>query len=444
MNRKNLFLVSGRDRCFFSLSSSRTIFRLFFMALFVWCSRSPAITAGQADTAIRAFNTVYWNASNKTFYNLDNKTGLLSFWMYAHAWETEMDAYERTHDTAYLHKIQDAYTGFNATNGMGTTWSNNVYNDDIMWWVLASTRAYSLTMDTNYRAVAKRNFDWVYSTQCDTVLGGGIWWRNDTHGSKNACINCPAAIAAVNLYRITGDHGYLDKATALHLWVRTKLYLAGRVRDNINTSKQVSNVAFTYNQGCYIGAAYGLFRETGDSVYFREALQTADYTRQNMCITPGGILVDESATSDLATFKTVFVHHMMRLIIDGRQSQYLAWMTTNADAVWRNRRSSDNCMWSCWNTAAPASGIQAQGATGGVALLNMIVIANTSTGITCPPNVKPVVSSPSVRHESRSVLLNGRTLRRSAIGVSGMLVAQSPEGSTGKHMIFRGIKTGEK
>ncbi len=444
MNRKKTFFVSGRDHSFFSFPPGRTICRLFFVALFIWCSRLPAITPGQADTAIKAFNTVYWNASNKTFYNLDNKTGLLSFWMYAHAWETEMDAYERTHDTTYLRYIKDAYSGFIATNGMGTTWSNNVYNDDIMWWVLASTRAYSLTMDTNYRAVAKKNFDWVYSTQCDTVLGGGIWWRNDTHGSKNACINCPAAIAAVNLYRITGDHGYLDKAVALHLWVRATLYLSGRVRDNINTNHQVSNTAFTYNQGTYIGAAYGLFKETGDSVYFREALQTADYTRQNLCITAGGILVDESATGDLATFKTVFVHHMMRFIIDGKQSQYLAWMTTNADAVWRNRRSSDNIMWSRWNTASPATGIQAQGATGGVALLNMIVIANTPTGITCPQNVKPVVFSPSVRHVSLPVLLNGRTLRRGAIGASGMQVVHSPEGGMRKHMTFRGKKTWEK
>jgi hypothetical protein len=229
----------------------------------------------------------------------------------------------------------------------------------------------------------------------------------------------------------------------LHLWVRTTLYLAGRVRDNINTNHQVSNTAFTYNQGTYIGAAYGLFKETGDSVYFREALQTADYTRQNLCITAGGILVDESATGDLATFKTVFVHHMMRLIIAGKQTQYLAWMTTNADAVWRNRRSSDNIMWSRWNTAAPATGIQAQGATGGVALLNMIVIANTPTGITCPQNPTPVVS-PSARYLSMPVLLNGRTLRRGAIGASGMQVVSSPEGGMRKHMTFRGKKTGEK
>jgi predicted alpha-1,6-mannanase (GH76 family) len=434
MNRKNLFLVSGRDHCFFSSASNRTISRLFFIALFVWCSRSPAITAGQADTAIRAFNTVYWNASNKTFYNLDNKTGLLSFWMYAHSWETEMDAYERTRDSAYLNKIRDAYTGFTAL--YGTTWSGNVYNDDIMWWVLACTRAYSLTGDTNYRAVAKKNFDWVYSTQCDTVLGGGIWWRNDTHGSKNACINCPAAIAAVNLYRLTGDRGYLDKATALHLWVRAKLYLTGRVRDNINTNRQVSNTCFTYNQGCYIGAAHGLFKETGDSVYYREAIQTVDYTRNTLCST-AGILPDESATGDLATFKTVFVHHMMRFIIAGKQTQYLAWMTTNADAVWRNRRTSDNIMWSRWNTAAPASGIQAQGASGGVALLQLIVVANTPTGITFPQNPASPVVFPSVHRTNSPIMLNGRTLRRGAIRAPGMQLVSSPDGTMRKHLIVK-------
>jgi hypothetical protein len=76
-------------------------------------------------------------------------------------------------------------------------------------------------------------------------------------------------------------------------------------------------------------------------------------------------------------------------------------------------------------------------------LLNLIVIANTPTGITCPQNPTPVVS-PSARYVSMPVLLNGRALPRGAIGASGMQVVSSPESGMRKDIIIRGKKTGDK
>lgn len=406
-----------------------------FAILLMQVSTAPAVTPGQADSAIRAFNTVYWNASNKTFYKQDNKTGLLDFWMYAHAWETEMDAYERTHDTAYLHKIQDAYAGFTALNG--TDWSSNSYNDDIAWWVLACTRAYQLTGDTTYGSVAKRNFDWVYATQCDTIFGGGIWWRNTVHATKNACVNNPMVIAAVNLYLITGDRGYLDKATSLYGWIRQKLFAAGKIWDNIGSNGQPAGSAYTYNQGTFIGAAYGLFKETGDSAYLREAFQTADYTRQTMC-SVSGILPDEGTGNDAGCFKTVFVHHMMRLILDGKQRQYLPWMNANAVSVWNNRRRSDNIMWNHWATAAPTTTITSQCASGGVALLNLMAIADAQTGINRPINAKPAVAVRADR-EGRAFSVNGRVVNRAAPNAAaGLKLLQAENGRVMKHVECRG------
>jgi predicted alpha-1,6-mannanase (GH76 family) len=412
--------------------------RLFFFACFVFYFQSSATTPEQADSAIKAFNSVFWNASNKTFYAQDDKTGLLSFWMSAHAWETEMDAYERTRDTSYLRFVKDAYTGFIAT--YSTTWSGNQYNDDIMWWCLACTRAYKLTGDTTYRSVAKKNFDWVLSTQYDTVMGGGIWWLNTSHNQKNSCINFPAVCCAVNLYRILSDSTYLNKAVAIYKWGRSKLWASGRVYDNVNVNGSRSTYTSTYNQGTFIGGAFGLFQETKDSAYFRDAISTADYTKNSMC--SGGILPDESTTGDIAQFKTVFVNHMMRFIIDGKQSQYLSWMTTNADAVWKNKRSADKIMWSRWNTAAPSSGIVTQGASGGVALMNLLAIANSPTGIICPHETKPVLSRSFQRSNPtrQAVQVNGRVLsgKSTAWGMQAMLQSQDGEGKTS--IIRRGEK----
>jgi hypothetical protein len=134
----------------------------------------------------------------------------------------------------------------------------------------------------------------------------------------------------------------------------------------------------------------------------------------------------------------------MRFIIDGKQIQYRAWMTANADSLWKLRRKTDNIMWYHWATQAPATGLMAQGATGGVALLNLIVVANAVTGIVCPRNPASPIVFPSVRRMNGPVLLNGRTLRQGAAGVSGMQVVSSPEGGMRKNMIIRGKKTGEK
>lgn len=41
---------------------------------------------------------------------------------------------------------------------------------------------------------------------------------------KNSCINSPAAIAAVKLYRIFNDSTYLDKAKSLYSWEKSTLF----------------------------------------------------------------------------------------------------------------------------------------------------------------------------------------------------------------------------
>jgi predicted alpha-1,6-mannanase (GH76 family) len=363
----------------------------FLLAIHCFTPRAHAVTKGQADTAIKAFNAAYWNASNKTFYKQDNKSGQLDYWMWAHAWETEMDAYERTQDPAYLQKIKDTYTGFIAHNGTnGTNLSNNPYNDDIAWWLLAAVRAYELTLDTNYRALAKKNFDWMHSTQHDTVWGGGIWWQNRARNQKNSCSTIPMAIVGYKLAKQLNTPAYAAKALTMQNWVRKRLLrptgeLADRVIAN-GTGDSVVWGPLSYNHGVFIYSSYLSFLHTKDSAYFKEARATADYFKRDKC-DPQGIMPDEKGTggntsNDAGMYKTVFVHYMMRFIIEAEQKQYLPWMNANAESLWKNRRAADNLMWFLWSTPAPtvtgAGGIGSHMATGMVSLLNLIVIAEAT------------------------------------------------------------------
>jgi hypothetical protein len=157
----------------------------------------------------------------------------------------DVDRYELTRDSMYVRQMKEAWTGFNRTNGMGTDWKQNDYNDDIEWWIISASRAYMLTKDTAYSNTAKKNFEWLYSTQWDMTLGGGIWWKNNERGGKHACSNGPASYAAMNLYAIYNDTSYLNKAKATYKWERAALFNpnTGAVADNMRANGQVGSVA---------------------------------------------------------------------------------------------------------------------------------------------------------------------------------------------------------
>jgi hypothetical protein len=387
---------------------------------------SGAVTRAQADSAYTAWYNLYWNKSNNTFYKRDDRTGRIDFWRYAHDWEVMMDRYELTRDTLYVRQMKEAWTGFNKTNGMGMDWKQNDFNDDIEWWLISSTRAYSLTKDTVYSNTAKRNFDWLYSTQWDMTLGGGIWWKNTERGSKNACSNGPGSYAAMNLFKIYNDTSYLNKAKAIYKWERGALFNAntGSVADNMRASGSVSGGALFYNQGTFLGSAFLLFKATGDSGYYRDAVKAADYVRNNMSNRTTGILNNGGYTGDAATFLLIFIRDMMQFIIEGRQTQYLAWMTLNAETAWKNRRKSDDIMSSNFGGVPPASGLESSTSSGGVALLTLAVLANQPVGI-------------SIRKQDRSFhdfggkagelfSIDGRKQPLSGYGRSGLWLERAP------------------
>jgi predicted alpha-1,6-mannanase (GH76 family) len=348
-------------------------------------SPNHAITADQAKTAIESFNNVYWRASNKTFYKYDNKTGQLDYWMWAHAWETEMDAFERTKDPLYLQRIRDVFDGFTAQNGTKMT---NAYNDDQGWWVMAATRAYELTGVTAYRDFAKLNFDWMYANQVDTVFGGGIWWRNVDKNQKNSASTLPFSVSGLKLARELNDPSYADKGRKLHAWVKAKLWRpTGEVGDRIERNGGNPLTIWgplSYNHGTFISSSWEMFKSTGDSTYYRDALATLDYFKNVKCDKTTGIFPDErgdgtgNTDNDAGMYKTVFVHYAMRFILEAKLWQYLPWLDVNAESLWKNRRTSDNLMYFAWATPAPtqAGKIGSQMATGGVALLNLLVLAD--------------------------------------------------------------------
>ncbi|SFE89017.1 Predicted alpha-1,6-mannanase, GH76 family [Paenibacillus catalpae] len=316
--------------------------------------RAHAFEAADAKTAIEAYNDAFWDASAKYFWKTSNHDGYQDFWVEAELWELVMDAYLEATDPALKAElrtqIDDVFDG--AVAKYGQDWTNNTFNDDIMWWAMASARAYQITNDAKYLERAEYYFNYVYDTQWDDEFaGGGIWWKSDDRTTKNACINFPAAEAAVFLYNVTNNERYLDAASKIYRWSKTMLTDGnGKVFDRIETQNGPIQGATHYNQGTFIGAAVGLYQVTGDMTYLDDALEGATFTREQL-VDANGLLRYEGPNGDLKGGKTILVRnlgYLQKVVNASKESKYKTfaesyneWLAFNTDMAWSHRNAAN-------------------------------------------------------------------------------------------------------
>ncbi|TWR24965.1 alpha-1,6-mannanase [Mucilaginibacter achroorhodeus] len=318
---------------------------------------SPTFTTTDATTAYTAFNRYYYNPTKKLYYANTLQTNLGAIWTQAIYWDMAMNVYERTKDQSQMAMVNDMYQGgFNEYDGYNwgntTTWF--IY-DDMMWWVMALARANQLTGNATYLQKAIAGFDRVWNGSYDPVDGGMFW--DFKHSGKNACINFPTVIAAMRLYKITGNKTYYDKALSVYQWAKTNLVNSdGRVADHKIGNNAPGYEDYTYNQGTAIGAAIALYNETKNSAYLNDAKLIADYTKNKMCT--NNILPAEGDFNEQGVLKAIFAQYIMQLIKDAGQTQYLSWIRQNVDAGWNNRDKQRDLCWRNYALPAPTGVMQ--------------------------------------------------------------------------------------
>lgn len=139
----------------------------------------------------------------------DRGAGLKSFgdggWGEAEMLETVLDAFETSGNKEYLDVFRQVFAMF--YNSVGANWDilryDDVYkwyghdfNDDVMWMIIASARAYHLTGEKKYHTYAKHNFDIIYN-RAYNQWGMLRWAENSGHrNGTNSCVNGPAEVAA--------------------------------------------------------------------------------------------------------------------------------------------------------------------------------------------------------------------------------------------------------
>ena len=222
-------------------------------------------------------------------------------------------------------------------------WHRNPYNDDIMWLVIALSRAYLYTGEKKYLDTAVHNFNKTYDRAVSDELGGGLFWRVENQ-CKNTCVNCPGAIAAAFLAKATGDDGYYDKMFVCLDWAVRMMFEpdTGKVYDCINLDGSINRWSSTYNQGTFIGACTMYYEKTGDTKYLDYAGKAAEYVKDEMY--HDGIMNNEEPGNDLPGFKGILARYIRRYADLTGKEEYLDWLRRNAESAWNNR-NSQGIMW---------------------------------------------------------------------------------------------------
>ena len=330
-----------------------------------WAPTARAFTAADADTVFEAHTKAFYRMEEGRAWHIKNteESKKADFWTRAEQMEMVLDAYERTKNPQQLVMFTNLFHGFIADHGK--SWARNQYNDDIMWMVIACARAHLLTRNIEFLDAARTNFDMCYARAASPDLGGGLWWKVDNQ-SKNACVNGPGSIAAYLLGKATGQNSYLVTAKNLFFWERATLFdpTTGRVSDNINLSGKVSNMALTYNQGTFVGAAHLLG-------YVNEARLAATFTMNQLC--RDGYFPPSGENGDGGGFNGIGVRWIARFMKErGEQAAFEPWLQKNAEAAWQARRTSDNLSWCRWPQPTPPDRRYSWGCSNAVVIMQLI------------------------------------------------------------------------
>ena len=116
---------------------------------------------------------------------------------------------------------------------------------------------------------------------------------------------------AARLYRINGNQEDLDWAVNIYKWERENLFnpATGAIYDNVNgETGELSTLSLSYNQGTFLGAAYELYKITGEESYLKDARKAANFGISNSSmIDTGNNLLRDEGDGDGGLFKGIFM-----------------------------------------------------------------------------------------------------------------------------------------
>jgi predicted alpha-1,6-mannanase (GH76 family) len=311
---------------------------------------------GRADQATESMLLHFWRGSDSYLSSTANGGADAQYWNFAEAFESVLDAVERSGGTRFTGWPEALYL---AQKSRG--FSRDFYDDE-NWMTLALLRAWDHTGSTPILDEAKTlyaDIEAAWDTTCCGPNPGGIWWDRP-HTQKATAANAGPVIAGVRLAARTGDASYLAFAEKVYAYWRANMVDAsGQVTDHVLPSGQKVDWKFTYNQGLLIGAALALHDATGNPSYLADAELVAGFVAHDEIIaTPDGPVLFDGTNAgcggDCEQFKGILARFLGELdgVATGAWSNLLA---DSAASIWGRGRTSDGRFAVDWAEAPGAT-----------------------------------------------------------------------------------------
>ncbi|MCC8153577.1 MAG: glycoside hydrolase family 76 protein [Tannerellaceae bacterium] len=211
------------------------------------------------------------------------------------------------------------------------------FYDDNDWLAIDFCDLYELTGNVYYLDKAIQLHRYIYSGW-DDKLGGGIYWCEQMQTSKNTCSNAPAAVLCMKLFNLTQDTAYLEQAKETYNWIRKNLCDPDDsvYWDNIRLDGSVDKAKYTYNSGQMIQAGVLLYEESGNEQYLTEAQQTAKGAFQHFtAVQKTSEGNEELFYSNDPWFNVILLRGLTALYKVDKNSLYVDTMAGNARYAWQ-------------------------------------------------------------------------------------------------------------
>ena len=210
----------------------------------------------------------------------------------------------------------------------------HTYFDDNGWWELAFIDAYRATGDRRDLRDAERAFRFIAVSGWDPV-NGGVWWET-LHLHKTSEPLAAEIYTGLALYRITGQHSYLETALRFLRWADTSSW---NTTEHLVGRNATDGTVLDYVEGPMIGAELELcaIRHVHGRCAPAEAL-----ARASVAAFPRE--ADWTPAADM-----IYLHFLLDLYETDGNPAWFGDVLANAEHAYRNARSGGVFFFKRWD-----------------------------------------------------------------------------------------------
>jgi hypothetical protein len=200
---------------------------------------------------------------------------------------------------AFADELYNRYWTFGGLGGYrsGVSAGATRFYDDNGHIVVALAEAFHLTGDPVYLTRAIQTYNYVLTGE-DSVVGGGIYFSEPDHSSKDSISTLQAVRAGLMLYQLTGQTRFITDALRLYNWATTHVQQSDGLfveRYKITSPTTGQPDGFTLINSAGIGLSSNLlfYDATGNTTYLREAQRIATRSLTRYFNSSTGAINDE-------------------------------------------------------------------------------------------------------------------------------------------------------